>query len=153
MKKFLLFALFSTLYFSSRAQLNYNFNTLTGSATSGVPSGFSASDVSAGNTNKTSDFFTTVSPSSGYNGASGSGNITTAAKGGSAATDISSLSYYEFTITPSATDKVKIYGSYIRSFIVRSSVVNLPRRQFYIPKEWGFATAIIRAFLALTRTQ
>ncbi len=52
-----------------------------------------------------------------------------------------------------STDKVKIYGSYVRSFIVRSSVVNLHRRQFYIPKEWGFATAIIRAFLALTRTR
>lgn len=49
------------------------------------------------------------------------------------------------------TDKVKIYGSYVRSFMFRSSVINLHRRQFYIPKEWGFATAVVRAFLALVR--
>lgn len=54
---------------------------------------------------------------------------------------------------PTSADRVKIYGCYVHSFIFRSSVINLHRRQFYIPKEWGFATAIIRVFLALIRTQ
>ncbi|MBC3784078.1 nucleotidyltransferase family protein [Spirosoma utsteinense] len=49
------------------------------------------------------------------------------------------------------TDKLKIYGSYARSFIFRSTVVTINRNQFYIPKEWGFATVVVRAFLALLR--
>ncbi len=108
MKKLLLLFLLSTVYVATKAQLNYNFNAANGSPTSGVPNGFSASDVTANNTNRTSDFFTTISASSGYNGASGAGNITTAAKAGNAATDISALSYFEFTVTPSLTEKVKI---------------------------------------------
>jgi hypothetical protein len=54
---------------------------------------------------------------------------------------------------PTFTDKLKVYGSYARSFIFRSSVVNIYRNQFYIPKEWGFTTVILRAFLALVRSR
>ncbi|MBK0383926.1 T9SS type A sorting domain-containing protein [Pedobacter sp. SD-b] len=135
MKKILLLSFLSVFYFSSKAQLIYNFNAANGSPTSGVPTGFSASDVTANNTAKTSDFFTTVSASSGYNGASGNGNITTAAKGGNSATDISGLSYFEFTITPSSTERVKIssisFGSKSigssggpTSYIIRTSLDN-----------------------------
>ncbi|OAQ40292.1 hypothetical protein A5893_04890 [Pedobacter psychrophilus] len=135
MKKTLLFVSFCAIYFSANAQLNYNFNAANGSPTSGIPSGFSASDVTANNTDKTSDFFTTVSPSSGYNGASCTGNITTAAKAGNAATNIANLSYFEFAITPSSTERVKIssisFGSRSigtsggpTSYVIRTSIDN-----------------------------
>jgi hypothetical protein len=121
MKKTLLFVLFTALYISVKAQLNYNFNAANGNPTSGVPIGFSASDVTANNTDKTSSFYTTVSPSTGYTGASGNGNITTAAKAGNSATDISALSYFELTITPSSTEKVKIFSINFGSRSIGSS--------------------------------
>jgi len=49
------------------------------------------------------------------------------------------------------TDKLAIYVAYSRSFIFRSSVIKVKHHQFYIPKEWGFATVLIRALLALRR--
>lgn len=48
-------------------------------------------------------------------------------------------------------NKLKVCGSYGRSFIFRSSFITLRHYQLYIPKEWGFTTVFIRAFLALRR--
>ncbi|WP_041952351.1 nucleotidyltransferase domain-containing protein [Spirosoma spitsbergense] len=49
------------------------------------------------------------------------------------------------------TNKLTIYAAYSRSFIFRSSLINIKDRQLYIPKEWGFTTVLIRAILALRR--
>jgi hypothetical protein len=135
MKKTVLFLFFVLIYQGVKAQLYYNFNNLTGAPTSGIPSGFTASNVVARNTDKIADFFTATSASDIYPGRSGGGNITTAARGGNFASDTTGRSYFTFSITPSTTERVRIekisFGSRSISssggptgYVIRSSVDN-----------------------------
>jgi hypothetical protein len=135
MKKIYLLLVFVFIYSSSKAQLYYNFNNLDGAATSGVPTGYSASSLTANNTPRTTDFFTTTSASDTYSGNSGGGNITTIARDGRAGIGVNALSYFELTITPSVSEKVRVatigFGSRSissnggpSSVVIRSSVDN-----------------------------
>ncbi len=140
MKTKLLLAL-TFLALSAKAQIFYDFGTSTysGAATSGVPTGWTAGDVTVGNTIKPDNYFTNTSTSNNNSGTytnpnpSGNGNVTMIANAGVQV--ISTLSYFEVVITPKTTEKVKItnitYGS--RSIgssggpttvIIRSSVDN-----------------------------
>ena len=49
------------------------------------------------------------------------------------------------------TDKLATYLAHGRNFIFRASSINIKNHQFHIPKQWGFATVLIRAVLALRR--
>lgn len=104
----------------------YNFGNTgseNGSPTSGVPDGWTASDVTAGNTTRTSDFYTSVSATGTYTGASQQGNITAIAKGGSLngrtvtysgvttnipPSGINALSFFQVQVEPSLDQLVSI---------------------------------------------
>ncbi len=47
--------------------------------------------------------------------------------------------------------RLTVYGTYALSFIFRASLLKINKRELYIPKEWGMATLIIRAFRGLLR--
>lgn len=49
------------------------------------------------------------------------------------------------------TDKLAIYAAYSRDYIFRTSSINIKNRKFHIPKEWGFATVLIRVCWALRK--
>ncbi|RYC71321.1 nucleotidyltransferase domain-containing protein [Spirosoma sordidisoli] len=50
-------------------------------------------------------------------------------------------------------DKLKVYGHYSRNFMFRSTVITINSRPFFIPKRWGFLTAMVRVFLSLVRSR
>jgi hypothetical protein len=136
MKKIYLITIFAFFISYSKAQINYNFNGLDGSPTSAsVPTGYSASSLTANNTDKTADFFTATSVSDTYAGRSAGGNITTFARIGSGGIGVNALSYFELTITPSTGYVVNVttigFGSRSISgsggpaaVVIRSSVNN-----------------------------
>ncbi len=93
------------------------FDFATASPTSGVPSGWSVSPVTAGNTSTAnSSLIASTSASSGYFGASGGNNASIAAKEG--ILSISTSSYFEVTLTPAANEQVDLSGM---SFGMRST--------------------------------
>ena len=47
--------------------------------------------------------------------------------------------------------RLSIYGAYALSFIFRPSLLTIHHRQLYLPKEWGIATVVFRAFQGLLR--
>lgn len=122
------------------AQILYNMgaSTYNGNPTSGVPTGWTASAITLNNTfagSSGSGSFSNSIPSD-YSGASGNGNASLNAQSGvnvASNGNVAGLSYYEFTITPSATEQVRItnidFG--MRSttagalaYIIRSSLDN-----------------------------
>jgi hypothetical protein len=104
----------------------YNFGNTgseNGNPTSGVPAGWIASAVSIGNATSPTSFFTSTSASNTYAGNSQEGNATMSTRQGSLtgksvtysgvttnipATPFSTLSYFQVTLTPAATEHVKI---------------------------------------------
>lgn len=127
----------------------------TGWPVSGIPAGWYGGIVTVGNSDRTSDFFTSTSPSNAYNTASGSGNAVLIARQGSLngrtvtytttttipATSIDALSYFEVKIKPTATEQVKIksigFGSRSigssggpASVVIRTSVDNFSSNVF-----------------------
>ena len=118
----------AAVYLAQGAVTNiyYNFGPVggeNGAPTSGVPGGWTASDVTAGNTTRTSSFYTSISNTGTYTGASQAGNITLIAGTGSLngrsvtygstttnipATGIGSLSYFEVTLNAPASEVIHI---------------------------------------------
>lgn len=108
------------------ANIYYNFGATgseNGNPTSGVPAGWAASAVSIVNSPRTNTFFTSISNTGTYSGASQAGNAVLIANAGSLlgrtvtysgvtttipAGPISNLSYFQVTITPSASQAVKL---------------------------------------------
>jgi hypothetical protein len=108
----------TSIYYSFGATGSEN-----GNATSGVPAGWTASAVTIANSSRTNTFFTSVSNTGSYTGASQAGNAVLIANTGSLlgrtvtygsvtttipASSLSQLSYFQATLTPSASQAVKI---------------------------------------------
>ena len=49
--------------------------------------------------------------------------------------------------------KWQIYTSYAHDFVFRSTIVTINHRQFYVPRQWGFATVVLRAVSALMHSR
>jgi endonuclease/exonuclease/phosphatase family metal-dependent hydrolase len=95
--------------FIVNAQSNILWDFTTASPTSGLPvTNLTVSDVSQGNNNGTTTMITTTSASSGYTGASGSGNAGLAASIGTLSTAAGGSAYFEFTFTPLAGSVVSL---------------------------------------------
>lgn len=77
--------------------INWNFTDLDGTFDSGTPVNFSISNLTAVNSSLA---FNTTSPSSGYPGATGGGNAAVSAVAGGF--NLTTSTYYTFTLTPSA---------------------------------------------------
>jgi hypothetical protein len=108
------------------SSIYYNFGAAgaeNGNVTSGVPAGWAASAVTIANSSRTNTFFTSVSNTGTYTGASQAGNAVLIANAGSLlgrtvtygtttttipAGSLSQLSYFQVTLTPSATQAVKV---------------------------------------------
>ena len=110
---FLILLLFTG--YSAVAQIYWNFNDAN--PFSGLPAGITVSAVSVGNTSTTNDsFISSASSSSGYTGFSGGNNGAIAAKAGDV--NPSTSSYFEVSLTATATASIKISGL---SFGIRST--------------------------------
>lgn len=107
-----------------------------GNVTSGLPDNWAASAVSIGNSSRINDFYTSVSATATYSGSSKEGNATLIAKPGSltgrtvsynnvstaiAQSNLSSLSYFQVTLTPTSKQSVKIEGISFGSRSIGSS--------------------------------
>ena len=89
--------------------LTWNFTDDNATVDSGTPVNFTVSAFSIGNSLGTvSDPVNATSPSSGYTGASGTGNIGNAFRIGALNTGASGSGYLEFTLTPDAGKKIKL---------------------------------------------
>lgn len=137
MRKLYLSRFFGSLFFIalsilSQAQtIGWNFNTATPSTTA---SNITASDLSRGNNNGTSnELITTVSPSQSYTGFSAGGNAGVAARIGALNQSANGSAYFEFTLTPSNGYSFAISGINFgtrstgtgpQAYVIRSSADN-----------------------------
>ena len=102
MKKILLSLGLILLGFTGLGQ-NVSWNFATASPSSNTATNVTASDVTQGNNNGTTQLITNAVPSAGYAGASGTNNAGAAARTGALNTGASGSAYFEFTITPNPT--------------------------------------------------
>lgn len=102
MKKILLSLGLILLGFIGLGQ-NVSWNFATASPSSNTATNVTASDVTQGNNNGTTQLITNAVPSAGYAGASGTNNAGAAARTGALNTGASGSAYFEFTITPNPT--------------------------------------------------
>lgn len=121
------------------ANIYYNFGATgseNGNPTSGVPAGWLASAVTIVNSPRTNTFFTSISNTGTYTGASQAGNAVLIANAGSLlgrtvtysgvtttipAGAISNLSYFQVTLTPSASQAVRLVSVSFGSRSIGSS--------------------------------
>ncbi len=87
------------LFLQAQSQITWDMSTSV--VTSGVPAGYTVSNISQGNNNGTTTLITGASASIGYAGASGGNNAGAATFTG--LLNIATSTYFEFTITPPAT--------------------------------------------------
>lgn len=93
---------------SSAQTIAWNFTAVNATPSTTSPSIAASSDLVQGNNNGTTTFITTTSVSSGYTGASGTGNAGVAARTGVLNTAASGSGYVEFTLTPVTGQKVTL---------------------------------------------
>ncbi len=123
--------------------VTWNFTT-NGAPSSALPTGVTVGTVTQGNNNGTTSFPDGTAPSSGYTGASGTGNIGFAARIGALNTATGGSAYLTVTLTPDAGKRVVV-----------SSVSFAGRRSNTGPQAWAlysstdnYATALATGSIA-----
>lgn len=97
----------ATLTVSAVTTITWNFTT-NGAPSSALPAGVTGGTVTQGNNNGTTSFPDGVTASSGYTGASGSGNLGLAARVGALNTGTNGSAFATFTLTPEAGRRIVV---------------------------------------------
>jgi hypothetical protein len=102
--------------FTLHAQIRWNFQTA--SPTSNSYPNITASDVTVGNNNGTTTLLTSTNPSTGYTGASGANNAAASVNAGGFSV---TSTYFQTTLTPTATTSVVLTGISFGTFSLTGS--------------------------------